>query len=217
MIRRIARRVLRTIRPEKKPAPPPTPRAAAPPPEVEPEPELEVDGEGAAAWRDEGRSLVFLDIREPHEINHGHIAGALIIPMNQVPHRITEIPTDKTLIVYCAAGARSFGVAHYLREQGIEDAWSLIGGIGAWTEQDESAWLSPPSGGLRVSTPARLTEAAAERLGRDNARAARAGTVQEARKVGEGVRYVLGIPRPGGGVDRVEGLAEDDLEKIGRL
>ncbi|MFT4978183.1 MAG: rhodanese-related sulfurtransferase [Myxococcota bacterium] len=228
MIRRIARRILRKVRPEKNaPAPasvaPSVPRASESRPEPEPsalpelEPELEVDGEGVAAWRSEGRSLVFLDIREPHEINYGHIAGALIIPMNQIPERIAEIPDGQTLIVYCAAGARSFGVTHYLREQGREDSWSLIGGIGAWTEQDESSWHPPPSeAAFKTSSPARLTEAAAERLERDGARKARLGTIQEAKQTPDGLRYVLGIPRPSGGLERIEGLLEEDLEAIGR-
>lgn len=217
MLRRIVRRIRRRLRPDT-PAPAPAPEPVlAPEPEPEPEPELEVDGEGVAAWQADGRALVFLDIREPHEINHGHIGGATIIPMNQIPERISEIPADRTVVVYCAAGARSFGVAHYLREQGLGDSWSLIGGIGAWIEQDRDAWHPPPSSAaFRTASPARLTEAAAARLGRDGAQAARAGTIQEARKTDGGIRYVLGIPEPTGGMARVDGLAEDDLEPIGR-
>lgn len=221
MIRRVIRRILRTVRGKQPASPPPAdqPVAVAPAPEPDPEPEInvEVDGAGALAWQEEGRELVFVDIRELHEINHGHISGAVIIPMNQVPERLSELPPDKTLVVYCAAGARSYGVTHYLREQGIADSWSLIGGIGAWIEQDKSSWHPPPSAAaFKTSAPARLTPAAAERLGRDSARAARAGSVQESRKTADGIRYVLGIPRTGGGMERVSDLCEDDLEHVGR-
>ena len=214
MIRRLARRLARKIR---KPAPDPTPMRTAPPApiEEEEEPELEIDGEGIAAWIAEGRAVVFLDIREPHEINYGHIRGATLIPMNSVPQRISEIPGGQTVVVYCAAGARSYGVAHYLREQGIADSWSLIGGIGAWLEQDRAAWLPPPHGApFRLTVAARLTDEAAERLGRSGAAAVRTGTIQESDKIDGVVHYVLGLPRPDGGLERIEGLRETDLEVV---
>ena len=143
MLKRLARRLARRLRKPDDRSPPPAPVRTAPPEEEEELPELEVDGEGVAAWVGDGRSVLFLDIREPHEINYGHIRGATLIPMNSIPQRLSEIPGEQTVVVYCAAGARSYGVAHYLREQGIGDSWSLIGGIGAWLEQDKEAWQTP--------------------------------------------------------------------------
>ena len=218
MIRRLARRIARKLR---SPAAEPEPAPRTPPPEPyadpmeEEEPELEVDGEGVARWVEEGRALHFLDIREPHEINYGHIRGATLLPMNSVPQRISEIPKEVTVVVYCAAGARSYGVAHYLRQNGIPEAWSLIGGIGAWLEQDKEAWMPPPHGApLRLTSAARLTDDAAARLGRVGAASVRSGTIQESRKVDGVVHYVLGLARPDGGLDRIEGLTEADLEAV---
>lgn len=106
--------------------------------------EAEVDTDTLKAWLTEGRNVVFVDIREPYELRSGWIAGALRIPMNSVPQRLEELPQDATLAVYCAAGVRSFGVAWWLREQGFEDAWSVVGGAGAcadaggsWTTEGE--------------------------------------------------------------------------------
>jgi rhodanese-related sulfurtransferase len=62
--------------------------------------------------------------------------------MNSVPGRLDALPQDKVIVLYCAAGVRSFGVAHYLREQGYPEAWSLVGGIGAWLETG-AAWERP--------------------------------------------------------------------------
>jgi rhodanese-related sulfurtransferase len=217
MIRRIARRIVRTIRRSEAPEPAsPAPRTPPPMAEEEDElPELEIDGEGVAAWVAAGRPVLFLDIREPHEINYGHIRDATLIPMNSVPQRLSEIPAGRTVVVYCAAGARSFGVAHYLREQGIADAWSLIGGIGAWLEQDSAAWLPPPHGApLRLTEKVRLSDVAAERLGRSGASDVRAGTIQAAEKIDGVVHYVLGLPDPAGGLHRIEGLVESDLERV---
>ncbi len=74
---------------------------------------------------------LLLDIREPGEFASGVAVGALLLPMDLVPHHLERLPTDRAITVYCAAGARSWGVAHWLREQGFAQAWSLSGGIGA--------------------------------------------------------------------------------------
>ncbi len=111
------------------PEEPPSP-AAEEAPAIDME-HLEVDGPGALEWVQEGALL--LDIREPHEIISGHATAAFLLPMNQVPHRTAELPHDRKIVVYCAAEARSFGVAGYLREQGISAAYSLSSGFGGWT------------------------------------------------------------------------------------
>lgn len=214
MIRRLVRRIRRrTKSTESRPQTQSYSPVEAPPVEEEELPDIEVEGATVAQWRDSGRDVVFVDIREVHEINHGHIAGAVLLPMNQVPERINELPREQTLVVYCAAGVRSFGVSHYLREQGIADTWSLVGGIGAWIEQDEAAWHTPPmQQTLRASTPARLTPAAAKRLGRDGPLQNVAGSIQMVEKTPDGIRYTLSIPRQEGGVDVIEALSAADLQ-----
>ena len=73
---------------------------------------------------------MILDVREPRELRGGFAQDSFLLPMNQVPQRMEELPHDVDILVVCAAGARSFGVAHYLREQGFEKSWSLSGGVG---------------------------------------------------------------------------------------
>ncbi len=73
---------------------------------------------------------LLLDIREPGELAGGIAVGALCIPMDMVPHQLERLPRDRAITVYCAAGARSWGVAHWLREQGFSGAVSLSAGIG---------------------------------------------------------------------------------------
>ena len=81
---------------------------------------------------DQGADPLFVDIRERHELYSGYVKGAKLICMNDVPQHLDELPGDRKLIIYCAAGARSYSVAHWLREQGFEQAWSLVGGISSW-------------------------------------------------------------------------------------
>ena len=50
-------------------------------------------------------ALHVLDVREPEEWAAGHIEGALHIPLQQVPQRLEELPTDGQLLVVCHVGA----------------------------------------------------------------------------------------------------------------
>lgn len=74
---------------------------------------------------------LLLDIREPYEWDQVRIADALHIPMNRVPDQLADLPPDRMIVVFCAHGSRSFGVAHFLRQQGF-DAYNLAGGITKW-------------------------------------------------------------------------------------
>lgn len=91
----------------------------------------DVDVQTAAALRTQP-DVVILDVREQSEWDSGHIPGALFIPMNDVPNRLKEIPTDKTVIVQCRSGNRSSQVTDYLRNQGMTNVHNMSGGINAW-------------------------------------------------------------------------------------
>lgn len=78
-----------------------------------------------------GAPLV-LDVRNPPEVQaEGAIAGAVFIPMDQIPSRLAEIPKDREIVAVCKRGARSFNVANWLRAQG-RNAVSLQGGMDQW-------------------------------------------------------------------------------------
>jgi rhodanese-related sulfurtransferase len=115
-------------------SPPAAPAAHRSEPEPDPEAEVlvEISAADVLALEAKGERPLLLDIREPHELRGGYAEGSLIIPMNSLPERVHELPTDRPLIVVCAAGARSFSVAHYLREQGFPQAWSLEEGVGSY-------------------------------------------------------------------------------------
>jgi len=79
------------------------------------------------------RSEVFLlDVRTPGEWSGGHISGSVLIPMNQVPGRLAEIPKDKKVVVICASGARSAAVARFLDQKGYPWVVNYGGGIDDW-------------------------------------------------------------------------------------
>ena len=83
--------------------------------------------------RDAGDELVLLDVREPDEIATASIPWATVIPMREIPLRISEIPRDKPLVVMCHHGGRSERVAQFLEANGYDNAINLTGGIDAWS------------------------------------------------------------------------------------
>lgn len=68
-----------------------------------------------------------VDIRNEESVAYGKIPGAINIPESRVKEEISSFQKDKKVILYCAKGIVSVGVAGYLVEQGY-DALSLIGG-----------------------------------------------------------------------------------------
>lgn len=76
---------------------------------------------------------VLLDVREPDELRaSGWIPGSIHVPMGEVRERIDEFDKSRPMVIYCASGARSFGVGTYLIENGFENVANLSGGIFSW-------------------------------------------------------------------------------------
>ncbi len=75
-----------------------------------------------------------VDVRTPQETSSGIIAGAQLIPVDQLESRLREIPKDdKPVLVYCAAGGRSAAACEFLSQQGYDNLYNLVGGYGTWT------------------------------------------------------------------------------------
>jgi rhodanese-related sulfurtransferase len=74
--------------------------------------------------------VAVLDVREPFEWSHGHIEGAVHIPLGELMARLDEVPDQQTLVV-CKVGARSAHATAYLVAQG-RDAVNLDGGLMDW-------------------------------------------------------------------------------------
>ena len=90
---------------------------------------LEVDLDTFAAAHADGATV--LDVREPDEYRAGHVAGAVLIPLGELPSRLAEVPDADPLFVICAAGGRSLTAARALTERGVP-ALSVAGGTNGW-------------------------------------------------------------------------------------
>ena len=91
--------------------------------------------EVAERLKREPHRLVLLDVREPYERDLAAIEPSLHIPLREVPDRLSEIPRDRTIVVYCHGGARSAMIAGFLEGEGYADVANLSGGIDAWSRK----------------------------------------------------------------------------------
>lgn len=77
--------------------------------------------------------VVILDVREDYEYAEGHIPGAMLLPLGQIPNRLAEIPKDKTVIAVCRSGNRSNQATQFLRQQGFDNVHNMTGGMNSWS------------------------------------------------------------------------------------
>ncbi len=70
-----------------------------------------------------------IDVRSPAEFLQGAYPGAVNIPVQDLGRRLSEVPKDKAVVVYCASGARSAMAARVLKAAGFIDVVNG-GGLG---------------------------------------------------------------------------------------
>jgi rhodanese-related sulfurtransferase len=92
----------------------------------------EIDSESLHERLAKGEDLLLVDIRTPAEVSQGAIPGAMELPMHLIPLRMSELPKDKDVVLYCRSGARSYQACAYLLQQGHPRVLNLRGGIIAW-------------------------------------------------------------------------------------
>lgn len=103
----------------------------------------EIDAEQLLDWQqtaDDG--LLLVDVRNPAEMAQGMLPGAEAVPMHLVPLKLDEWRNRGKIVFYCRTGARSAQVCAFLRQQGIDQAINLRGGIVDWHRR-----------GLPIETP----------------------------------------------------------------
>ncbi len=83
---------------------------------------------------DRGDDLFVLDVREPHEFQICNLGGYLI-PLNDLPKRVSELDSSREIVVHCKMGGRSAKAADFLRQSGFTRVHNLAGGITAWAER----------------------------------------------------------------------------------
>ncbi|MDF4360699.1 rhodanese-like domain-containing protein, partial [Vibrio parahaemolyticus] len=91
-----------------------------------------IKGDATAIHYDEIDNLtkdqILLDVRNPGELESvGYLEGAINIPVDQLRHRMSELPKDKEIVIYCQVGLRGNVAYRQLVNNGYK-ARNLIGG-----------------------------------------------------------------------------------------
>ena len=86
-----------------------------------------------------GSSLTILDVREPKELAICKFENSLDIPMQSVPANLEKLRDTELIVVVCHSGMRSWQVTQWLRQQGIENATNLTGGIDSWAREIDTS------------------------------------------------------------------------------
>jgi rhodanese-related sulfurtransferase/rubrerythrin len=73
-----------------------------------------------------------LDVRQAWEYEEGHLPGARLIPLTELPDRMGEVPEDRPVVTYCASGGRSKAASALLEGQGRSNVINMVGGFMAW-------------------------------------------------------------------------------------
>ena len=74
---------------------------------------------------------LLIDVRTVGEFAAGYIPGAINIPLDQISQRLSEIPKDEPVVVYCQSGNRSNQATQLLKGEGYSQIYDL-GGISQW-------------------------------------------------------------------------------------
>jgi rhodanese-related sulfurtransferase len=103
----------------------------------------EVTPQDVTAWLACGDESVpvLIDCREAEELEICRIEGARWIPLGEFPAKVDVMSewSERGVVVSCHHGMRSLRAARFLRQQGIERAFSMAGGIDAWSCQIDPA------------------------------------------------------------------------------
>ena len=73
--------------------------------------------------------VTLIDVRTPDEFSLGALEGAVNIPLDDMRERMSEIPADKPVYLYCGVGLRGYLASNILRQNGFADVRNLVGGL----------------------------------------------------------------------------------------
>lgn len=97
--------------------------------------DIQITPQEVKARLDRGERFLLVDCREADEHARCRIEGSRLVPMGDVPAHLGLFEAAADVVVYCHHGQRSLTVAAWLRQQGVERARSMAGGIERWSRE----------------------------------------------------------------------------------
>jgi len=98
-----------------------------------PVPEISVEELQARIAR--GDRFVLLDVREACEWDIARLPGAVLIPLAELPSRMSELDSADEIVIHCKVGQRSAKALRQLQKAGFAKLFNVAGGIAAWSER----------------------------------------------------------------------------------
>lgn len=99
-------------------------------------------------WRDiqqtDTTKVTLVDVRTVDEYALGTIPNAMNIPLDDLRDRLSEIPADRPVWLFCGVGLRGYLASNILKANGYRDVHNLIGGMK--TYMAATAKIETPSG-----------------------------------------------------------------------
>jgi rhodanese-related sulfurtransferase len=86
------------------------------------------------AYQKVQQGAFLLDVRTTEEWNDFHAVGATLIPLDELPNRLSEVPRDRIIVVVCRSGNRSQQGRDILLNAGYKQVTSMTGGMNAWRD-----------------------------------------------------------------------------------
>jgi adenylyltransferase/sulfurtransferase len=84
---------------------------------------------------DRGDNFILLDVREPHEYQIARIPGSILIPLGDLPKRLSELDKSADIVAQCKSGGRSQKAVDLLKQNGFQHVRNMTGGITAWSDK----------------------------------------------------------------------------------
>ncbi len=84
---------------------------------------------------DGGDGLLLVDVRERYEHDIAQVPGAKLIPLSELPARMSELDSAQEIALLCKNGQRSAQAVRSLQEAGFSKLFNVAGGIDAWSQQ----------------------------------------------------------------------------------
>ena len=80
-----------------------------------------------------------IDVRTPGEHRMGHIPGAVLLPLQTIPHHVDDVRAmPRPLFIHCEHGVRSMQAAQFLAHAGVGGIVNMREGFAAWTGEVET-------------------------------------------------------------------------------
>jgi molybdopterin/thiamine biosynthesis adenylyltransferase/rhodanese-related sulfurtransferase len=79
--------------------------------------------------------FILVDVREQYEYDICNISGSKLIPLGELPARLSELDSADEIVLHCKVGGRSAKALKVLQDAGFRKLSNLQGGIQAWSEK----------------------------------------------------------------------------------